>query len=493
MLHLNNITKKYPGVTALTDVSVAFEKGEVHAIAGENGAGKSTLIKILAGAILPTSGSIAFNGEVIQNNSPNTAIDLGVSTIYQEFNLIPYLTIAENIFYGREPQRFGLIDKRRMNKMAADLCAEMGVDLNPKLQVRKLGVAYQQIVEILKAVSLDAKVLIMDEPTAPLTSNEIQVLFKIVEKVRRKSVTIIYISHRLDEIFSICDRVSVLRDGKLVKTLRVAETNEQELISHMVGRELNDIYPERLAVLGDEHIRIDGFCNSKLSDVSLSVRRGEILGIGGLVGAGRTELARAIFGADRLTQGKLVKDGRKIDVRSPKDGIKNGIALIPEDRKQHGLLLGMSIKENISLPVLRKFSRMLVLNKKAENKFCTDLSTDLRIKAPSIRQYVKNLSGGNQQKVVLAKWLATSSEVFIFDEPTRGIDVGAKQEIYNLLNELSQSGRSIIMISSEMPELMGMADRILVMRDGAIQGEIDRNEFSQEKIFMLASGNRGMQ
>ncbi len=493
MLQLNHITKKYPGVTALDDVSIRFEKGEVHAIAGENGAGKSTLIKILAGAIRQNSGTIVFNDHVMASTSPNEAIALGISTIYQEFNLIPYLSIAENMFYGREPQRFGFIDRQSMNKMASDLCSEMGVTLDPKLQVKKLGVAYQQIVEILKAVSLDTKLLIMDEPTAPLTTNEIQVLFKIVEKVRLKSVTVIYISHRLDEIFSICDRVSVLRDGKLVSTRRVSETNEQALISDMVGRELKDVYPLRTASLGEERLCVDGFASSKLNNVSLRLRRGEILGIGGLVGAGRTELARAIFGADPLLRGQLSKDGTVIKVKSPQDAIKNGIALIPEDRKQHGILLGMSIKDNISFPILQKFAKLFFLNKSGEHKFCTGLASELRIKAPSIEQLVKNLSGGNQQKVVLAKWLATRSEIFIFDEPTRGIDVGAKQEIYHLLNELSLTGKSIIMISSEMPELMGMADRILVMRDGAIQGQIEREEFSQEKIFKLASGNRGLQ
>lgn len=488
MLQLQTITKSFPGVIALDGVSFDFQKGEVHAIAGENGAGKSTLIKILSGAIHRDSGTFAFLGNTIGNQTPHEALKMGIATIYQEFNLVPFLSVAENIFFGREPVKFGFLDKKAMHKMAADLCKEMGVELNTHQQVRSLGVAYQQIVEILKAVSQEAQVLIMDEPTAPLTSKEIEVLFGIVDKVKKKGVTVIYISHRLDEIFRICDRVSVLRDGKNVVTKEISETSQKELISFMVGRTLDEVYPQRNVVPGNEVLRIENFRNVKLRDVSLTLRRGEVLGIGGLVGAGRTELARAIFGADPLVGGKAYLNGKQVVFRNPREAIQQGIGLIPEDRKHHGVLLGMSIKHNISLPILERLSFKGFLMKRQEGRLCEKLAVELSVKTPSLDQKVKNLSGGNQQKVVLAKWLATNSEILIFDEPTRGIDVGAKQEIYQLLNQFAEQGKSIIMISSEMPELIGMSDRILVMSNGKIQGILEREEFSQERILMMASG-----
>jgi len=491
MLELRGITKKYPGVIALDDVSLSFEKGEVHAIAGENGAGKSTLIKILSGAIPADGGTVSLEGVELGHISPHEAIRLGISTIYQEFNLVPFLSVAENIFFGREPMRLGFVDKPRMHRMAARLCEDMGVELDTHARIKDLGVAYQQIVEILKAVSRETRILIMDEPTAPLTSREIDVLFGIVEKVRKKSVTIIYISHRLEEIFRICDRVSVLRDGRHVVTKPIGSTNQQELVSFMVGRSLEEIYPSRDSKPGGESLRVENFSNRKLKGVSFVLREREILGIGGLVGAGRTELARAIFGADPLTSGRIFLAGREIGIRNPADAIRHGIGLLPEDRKHHGVLLGMSVKQNISFPILKSLSLYGFLRKRREEKLCRDISLRLNVKTPSLDQKTKNLSGGNQQKVVLAKWLGTRSDILIFDEPTRGIDVGAKQEIYELLNEFIAEGKSIIMISSEMPELIGMSDRILVMRNGAIAGSLERKDFSQEKTLMLASGMDG--
>jgi len=488
MLELRGITKAYPGVQALDNVSLTFNRGEVHAIAGENGAGKSTLIKVLSGAIRPDAGSVALDGKELGHINPHDAIRLGISTIYQEFNLVPFLSVAENIFFGLEPRRFGLLDKKRMHRMASRLCEEMGVDLDTHARVKDLGVAYQQIVEILKAVSRDARILIMDEPTAPLTTREIDVLFGIVERVRRKAVTIIYISHRLEEIFRICDRVSVLRDGRRVMTTETKATNQQELVSFMVGRKLDDVYPARDSRPGAELLRIQDLRNGKLRGVSFALREREILGIGGLVGAGRTELARAVFGADAFVCGLMCLAGKELRIRKPRDAIRWGIGLLPEDRKQHGLLLSMSVKQNISFPILKALSLCGLLRRQREHRLCLDLSRRLNVKTPSLDQRAKNLSGGNQQKVVLAKWLGTHSGILIFDEPTRGIDVGAKQEIYNLLNQFVAEGKSIIMISSEMPELMGMSDRILVMRNGVVAGTLEKGDFSQEKILMLASG-----
>ena len=350
MLELRGITKAYPGVLALDNVSLAFNRGEVHAIAGENGAGKSTLIKVLSGAIRPDAGSVALDGRMLGPINPHDAIRLGISTIYQEFNLVPFLSVAENIFFGLEPRRFGLLDKKRMHRMASGLCEEMGVDLDTHSRVKDLGVAYQQIVEILKAVSRDARILIMDEPTAPLTTREIDVLFGIVERVRRKAVTIIYISHRLEEIFRICDRVSVLRDGRRVVTTETKATNEQELVSFMVGRKLDDVYPARNSRPGAEALRIQDLRNRNLRGVSFVLREREILGIGGLVGAGRTELARAVFGADALVSGQMYLAGKAVQIRKPRDAIRRGIGLLPEDRKQHGLLLGMSVKQQHLVP-----------------------------------------------------------------------------------------------------------------------------------------------
>ncbi len=488
MLELRGISKSYPGVKALDSVSLDFVKGEVHAIAGENGAGKSTLIKILSGAVRPDAGTVTLDGAVLGHITPRGAIDLGISTIYQEFNLVPYLSVAENIFFGLEPSRLGFVAKRRMQAMAAQLCADMGVKLDARAKVKDLGVAYQQIVEILKAVSRNARILIMDEPTAPLTAREIDVLFGIVGRVKERGVTTVYISHRLEEIFRLCDRVSVLRDGRKVASMETSATTQRELVSHMVGRKLDEVFPPRSSRPGAEVLRVEGFHNKKLNGVSFSLREREILGIGGLVGAGRTELARALFGADRLRSGRTFLSGDVAVIKRPRDAIRRGMGLLPEDRKQHGVLLRMSVKENISFPILRSLSRLGFLRKRRERLLCSELAERLKVKTPSLDQAVKNLSGGNQQKVVLAKWLGTRSNILIFDEPTRGIDVGAKQEIYNLLNEFVEEGKSIIMISSEMPELMGMSDRILVMRNGSVAGLLAKEEFSQERTLILASG-----
>ncbi len=487
ILELQGVTKISPGGTAMDQGSMSFRRGEVHAIVGENGAGKATLIKTLTGAIQPSSGTIVLDGKPHTGFSPSEAIGLGVGVIYQEFNLVPFLSVAENIFYGREIMRGPFIDMGEMNRRTEELCRRMDIDLNPRMRVKDLGVAYQQIVEILKAVSQNARILIMDEPTAPLTNTEINSLFKIVRTLKASGVTIIYISHRLEEIFEICDRVSVMRDGTYITTTDTAATTMPELIAAMVGRELGTDYPKKTVSTSDIVLSVRDLRTDVVNGVSFQLRRGEILGLGGLVGAGRTETARALFGADPIEGGEILINGKKVNIRSPRDAIAMGIGLITEDRKTQGLILGMRIDENISYTVLDRLSAGGFLQFQEINRMCANLKDELRIKATSLAQKVGTLSGGNQQKVVLAKWLARNCDIIIFDEPTRGIDVGAKREIYMLMQKLAEQGKGIIMISSEMPELIGMSDRILVMCEGRITGELDRNDFTQDQILTYAS------
>ena len=488
LLELRNISKHYPGVQALDNVSVEFREGEVHALVGENGAGKSTLIKILSGAIIPNQGEILFDGQQYKGFNPTQAIELGISTIYQEFNLVPFLSVAENIFYGREVVKGPFVNKAAMNKQARELCERMGVELSPKALVKDIGVAYQQIVEIVKAVSQEARILIMDEPTAPLTERENDALFKIINTLKAQGVTIIYISHRMEEIFDLCDRVTVLRDGKFIITKDIHDTGYKELIAYMVGRKLGEDFPGSNQITDEIVLEAKHLTNHTLNDVSFRLRKGEILGFGGLVGAGRTEMARALFGADRLEKGTIYCQGKLVNIQSPFDAIRHGVGLLPEDRKQQGLLLGLSIKKNITLSILERLSPKGFVRTREETQICEKLVADMRIKTPSLDQLGKNLSGGNQQKVVLAKWLATHCDVLIFDEPTRGIDVGAKQEIYSILRQLTEKGKGIIMISSEMPELLGMSDRVAIMREGKIVQTLEKTQFCQERILEYASG-----
>jgi ribose transport system ATP-binding protein len=490
ILRMKNITKVFPGVIALDNICLDFEEGEVHAIVGENGAGKSTLIKILTGAHTPSEGIIELYGEDYSHFTPHEAMGKGIAAIYQEFILVPYLTVAENIFFGKEKEKGIFLNKAEMNQMTQELCQEMGVDVNPRTQVKNLGVAYQQIVEIVKAVSQNAKILVMDEPSAPLTTKEIGAMFNIVRKLKEKGVTIIYISHRLEEIFEICDRISIMRDGKYVITKNVSEITKKEIISHMVGRELGENFPGGVGCTDEVVLEVQNITNEKIKDVSFKLRKGEILGFGGLVGAGRTETAMAIFGEDPIEDGRILLKGKPLKIKSPQHAIAKGIGLIPEDRKRHGLVLSLSVKENITLSILKKISKGLFIDSQKNQDIAKSYKESLRIKTPNLKQRARNLSGGNQQKVVLGKWLATKCDVLIFDEPTRGIDVGAKQEIYNLMNELSKNGKSIIMISSEMPELIGMSDRIIVMHEGRINGELTPEEYSQERILEIASGDK---
>jgi len=488
ILEMNNITKLYPGVVALDDVSLKVKKGSVHAIVGENGAGKSTLIKTLAGAIQPDGGHIVLEGERYDSFNPQQAIEKGIGVVYQEFNLIPQLTVTENIFFKRELKKGIFLDAEKMNRLAKEKMDELGLDINIKKKVADLSVAYQQLVEITKIVSQDAKVIVMDEPSAPLTNQELAHLYRLINNLKEKGVTIIYISHRLEEIFEICDQVSVMRDGKHVITMEVKDTNQHELIAYMVGREMTDVYPKRESNIGETILKGEHLYNEKLRDVNFELKKGEVLGIAGLVGAGRTELARAIFGADHLIDGKIIYKGEEVNIKHPSQAIRMGIGLVPESRKEQGVLLHMSVEENICYADYPEYTRGIVLKEKELKASVSDYIEKLSIKTPSAKQLVQNLSGGNQQKVVVAKWLATHSDIIIFDEPTRGIDVGAKHEIYELVNELVAEGKSIIMISSEMPELIGMSDRMLVMCEGRMVGELAKDEFEQTKILELASG-----
>ncbi len=487
ILRFQNISKSFPGVNALDDVSMEFRAGEVHAIIGENGAGKSTLIKILTGAHMPTKGTIELFGKEYNGLTPIQAMGLGVSAVYQEFNLVPFLTVSENIFFGREKNKGIFLDKKAMYEETARYAREMGMNIDPNAQVRRLGVAYQQIVEILKAMSQDAKILIMDEPSAPLTNNETAVMFEMVKKLKQKGVTILYISHRLEEIFEICDRVTIMRDGKHIRTTEIANITRQRMIADMVGRELGENFPGGAGCTDETVLKAEHLSTHAVKDVSFELKKGEILGLGGLVGAGRTELVRAIFGADSIVSGSLTLNGKTLALKSPRDAIANKIGLVPEDRKGQGLILEMSVGENITHSILDRLSTFGLLNAMREKKVWEKMKKELIIKTPSFKQLVKNLSGGNQQKVVIAKWLAVNCQVLILDEPTRGIDVGAKQEIYALMQQLTKEGVSIIMISSEMPELIGMSDRILIMGGGTVKGELDKCEFSQEKILDIAS------
>jgi ribose transport system ATP-binding protein len=493
ILQMQGICKAYPGVQALKNVSFDVRAGEVHALVGENGAGKSTLMKVLAGAEHRDAGSIIFDGQPIADLSPQKALSLGIAIIYQEFNLVPYLSAAENIFLGREPRSSipGFIDVKRMHVDAQVIMDSLGANFSVRRQVASLSVAQQQMVEIGKATSHKAKVIAMDEPSATLTEHELASLFKLIRSLKAAGVGVIYISHRLEEIAEIADRVTVLRDGQVVGTRNVADVSRDEIISMMVGRELTDMIPKHHTERGGEVLRVQHLSRrGVLHDISFSAHAGEVLGIAGLVGAGRTELARAIFGADPIDGGEIYLQGRRVVINSPQAAIANGIGLVTEDRKQLGLVLQMAVRENVSLANLKALSVAGFVNRAAETEVARRYVRELDIKTPSVEQQVRNLSGGTQQKVVLAKWLFTKSKVLIFDEPTRGIDVGSKVEIYQLMNELAARGVAIIMISSELPEVLGMSDRILVMHEGRIAGELSRAEATQERIMHLATGGQ---
>jgi ribose transport system ATP-binding protein len=490
VLQMRHIRKTFPGVVALDGVDFELRRGEVHILLGENGAGKSTLMKILSGAYQKSAGQIIFDGAEVEIKNPKHAQGLGISTIYQEFNLIPHLSIGENIFLGREPQRLpGLINQQAIFQAATRALSELGLTLDPRLLVKELRVAEQQMVEVAKALSLDARILIMDEPTAALTEHEIKELFAIIRQLKDKGTAIVYISHRMEELFEIGDRVTVLRDGRTVGTYDVRGMDKSELIRLMVNRDLTELFPKEKAVRGEEVLRVEGLSTKDgLKDISFSLHKGEVLGLAGLLGAGRTELARAIFGRDKITSGSIYINGVAQQIGSPRAAINSGIGFLTEDRKSQGLVLPLSVKENLCLSSVDKFSSWGVVDADEEQQAASKYVKELRIRTPGLDQKVVFLSGGNQQKVVLSKWLCCGAEVFIFDEPTRGVDVGAKAEIYQLMNRLTANGVAIIMISSEMLEVLGMSDRILVMREGEITGEFSSEEATQERILQCALG-----
>jgi ABC-type sugar transport system ATPase subunit len=488
LLEMRGTVKSFPGVQALRGVELTLSAGEVLALLGENGAGKSTLMKVLGGAHRADAGSIRIDGREARYHSPHEARRAGVAVIYQEFNLIPALTAVENIFLGQEISRGGLIAQREERTRAAELFQRLGVQIDLDVPCRRLTTAQQQLVEIAKALAFDARIIVMDEPTAALTAHEVERLFAIIRDLKARGIGIIYISHRLDEVFTIADRVSVLRDGANAGERPIAEITRQQMIELMVGRELKDEYPRRTALIGSVALSVRGLQRlPAVKDVSFKLRQGEILAITGLIGSGRTETARLIFGADRRDAGEIRRGRRVVPVRSPRQAIGSGIGLLTEDRKLQGLVLGHSVRENFGLPNLSWLARFGFVQHRRERRHFQRWSETLRIKVPHAEQRARHLSGGNQQKVVLAKWLARDCDVLIFDEPTRGIDVGAKFEIYQLMNDLAAKGKALLMISSELPEVLGMADRILVMHDGLITGEIDHvAQATQEQIMKLA-------
>ena len=485
---MRRIDKSFPGVDALRNVDFDLQAGEVHALLGENGAGKSTLIKILGGGLKPDHGEIRIRGRDPEITSPAEAQRAGIAVIYQEFNLIPALSVRENIFLGRDHATWGWLRHREELLAARQIFDRMGVSLDGNALCSSLSVAQQQLVEIAKALALDATILVMDEPSAALTTQEVDHLFAIVRELQGQGIGIIYISHRLEEIESLADRVTVLRDGQKVATRLAAETDRNEMIELMVGRTLDKEFPPRNVTLGDTRLRVERVsAGDRVRDVSFTVRAGEILGITGLVGAGRTELARAIFGADPRDTGTIALDGTTLHIDSPRDAIRAGIGFLTEDRKLQGLVLKHSVRHNYGLPNLSWLSRIGWVRQQAERSTFGNYIDNLRIKIPAQDQLAATLSGGNQQKVVLAKWLARQCDVLLFDEPTRGIDVGAKYEIYLLMNRLAEEGKSVVMISSELPEILGMSDRILVMRDGSMAGEVtDVKGATQEQLLDLA-------
>ncbi|MGI6070038.1 MAG: sugar ABC transporter ATP-binding protein [Blautia sp.] len=490
-VEMKHICKKFGGVYALNDACFELRRGEVHALMGENGAGKSTLMKILSGAYTKDAGEIYINGEKVEITNPKAARKLGISTIYQEFALAKDLTVTENIFIDNLGGGSEIIHWKKMYQQARELLKKLGFsNINVKDKVEDLSVAYQQVVEIAKALSREAKVIIFDEPTAVLTAREVEQLFRIINELKAEGVAIVYISHRLEEIFRMCDRITVLKDGKYVTTVKTCDITEDELVTKMIGRELNGFFPERNAKITDVALKVENLNAGKaVKNVSFEVRKGEILGINGLVGAGRTETMRAVFGADKKDSGKVYLFGQEVQISTPKHAVRAGLGMLPEDRKNDGVLLHMPIKVNVTLASTGQYSnRIGKIKRKKEIDHVNQLVQELRIKIGGIDHNVSTLSGGNQQKVALSKWLASNCKVLILDEPTRGVDVGAKVEIYKIMNRLAEEGTAIIMISSEMPEIIGMSDRVLVMREGELVGELQKDELVEESLIKYAMG-----
>lgn len=484
-LELKEIDKTFPGVHALDKVNLTVKSGEIRGLVGENGAGKSTLIKIISGAYRPTSGKIVIFGKTYERLTPTISKEEKIAVVYQNLNLATKLSVMDNVMLGIEPSKFGFIDRRKKAKIVVNTFKRLNYPINIKEKVGNLSAAQQGIVAIGRAFVREARIFILDEPTAMLTEKEVRTLFSIIRQLKKENITVIYISHRLDEVFELCDSVTVLRDGRKIGDRGIKETNENELISMMVGRRVNfELYKKRK--IGEELLRAENLTNIKLKNVSLSVHKGEILGIYGLMGSGRTTLSRVLFGAEKIDKGKIIVHGKEMHLKSPRLAIHEGIGLAPEDRRRHGLALKLDVKYNINLPLYREITKFGFINLKREKVEAFNIIKALSIKTPSLSQKVVNLSGGNQQKVVIGKWLAMKSDIFIFDEPLNGIDVGVKEDILNLINSLASNGTAVIFISSYIPELISICDRVIVMREGEIAGIVDRSSFSEENILSLA-------
>lgn len=488
VLRMEGISKEFPGVKALDKVNLNVYEGKVMALLGENGAGKSTLMKILSGVYQKSEGELFLHQNLLEVSGPKDAMEKGIAIIHQELNLVEGLSIGENIYMGRAPKSFGRIDWKTLYQSSEALLKRLNLELDPKTLVKNLSIGHKQMVEIAKALSFDAQIIIMDEPTDALTEKEAESLFKVIQDLRNQGKSIVYISHRLPEIFEICDDITVLRDGQFIGESSVQAIDEDKLIQMMVGRKLEDQYPYLEKNSVETIFEVKKLENALVHDIAFSLRRGEILGVAGLMGAGRTELAKSIYGAIKHTENEIYLEGQKLIINDEADALKQGIAYVSEDRKKDGLILGMSVKKNMSLSSLKHFSNGVQINKRDEEEMVNHYKDSMRIKTPSIEQKVKNLSGGNQQKVSIGKALSCKPKVLILDEPTRGVDVGAKKEIYELMNAFKDKGMGILMISSEIPEILGVCDRVMVMHEGRIVGILDRHDATQEKIMRLALG-----
>lgn len=489
-IEMRGIDKLFGSNQVLKQAGFTLESGEVHALMGENGAGKSTLMKILTGVYTKDVGTVLVDGKEVNYKNPQEAEKAGIVFIYQELNVMFDLTVEENLFMGKEIHgKFGICDKKAMQKKAQEALNILGVNISPKTVMAELSVGQQQMVEICKALMADAKVIIMDEPTAALTQSETVALFKVIESLRKKGVSMVYISHRMEEIFELCDRITVLRDGSYIGVKNIPETNMNEIVKMMIGREIGERYPSRNVKIGKEVLKVKELTRKgTFHDVNFSVRAGEVLGVSGLMGAGRTEIMQAIFGNLSYESGTIEIDGKEVKISNPRQAMEHGIGFITEDRKTEGLMLDKSIRENISLCNLRRISKSSVISREAEKNMVAEAIKDLHIKCFGSYHECNNLSGGNQQKVVLAKWILTNPKILILDEPTRGVDIGAKKEIYSIINKLAAQGVAIIMVSSELPEVLGMSDNIMVVREGEVRGIISYEEANQERVMTLATG-----
>lgn len=491
MIEMTGISKAFNGNTVLNNIEFEVKKGEIHALMGENGAGKSTLMKILTGIYKRDSGDIKVKGQLVDFKNPKEAEQTGIAVIHQELNILPDLTVAENLFLGKE-KTFGksaILKTKEMNKQAKEILFSLGLDIDVKTTARSLSVGKQQIIEIAKAISSNAEVIVMDEPTAALTDREIETLFETIRALQAKGVSFVYISHRMEEIFAICDRITILRDGHYIGVKRVKDTTFDEIVQMMVGRELGDRFPERSAKIGEVKLVAKSLTrNGCFENVSFELRKGEVLGIAGLMGAGRTEVAQALFGYKKLNKGEVFLDGKLVKIQNPSQAIKLGFGFVTEDRKSEGLIVDFSVKDNLGLTNFGYISKSGIVGAKKEKELYDSMVKRLRVRTSGPNQFVKSLSGGNQQKIVIAKWLGIEPDILILDEPTRGVDVGAKKEIYSIINALAEKGVAILMISSELPEVIGMVDRVLVMHEGKVTAELTKEEMTQERIMHYATG-----